>query len=60
MFLMRIAGFLAVIVVAGGILCYLFTGQRRYLQLAGRVAKWALIFVLLVFGLMILERIIVL
>ncbi|GAB2181410.1 hypothetical protein DLREEDagrD3_16330 [Denitratisoma sp. agr-D3] len=60
MFLMRIAGFLTVFAVAGGILCYLLTGQRRYLVWAGRVAKWALIFVLLVFGLMFAERLLVL
>lgn len=60
MFLLRIAGFLTVIAVAGGILTYLLTGNRRYLLLAGRVAKWALIFALLVFGLMFAERVFVL
>lgn len=60
MLLMRVAGFLSAFVVAGGILLYLFTGDRKYLTLAGRVAKWALIFVLFVFALMILERLIVL
>ncbi|MCK9284794.1 MAG: hypothetical protein M0P39_10985 [Rhodocyclaceae bacterium] len=60
MLLMRIAGMLTAIFVAAGILSYLFTGDKRYLRLAGRVAKWALIFVLLVMGLMFLERVIVL
>lgn len=60
MLLMRVAGLLTAFVVAGGILLYLFTGQRKYLALAGRVAKWALIFVLLVFALMTLERVIAL
>ncbi len=57
---MRIAGMLTVIVIAAGIVSYLFTGDKRYLRLAGRVAKWALIFVLCVLGLMFLERVIVL
>ena len=56
MFLLRVAGFLTVIVVAGGIVSYLLTGKTRYLRLAGRVAKWALIFVLFVFALMFAER----
>lgn len=60
MLLMRVAGLLTAIVVAGGIVLYLLTGDRKYLGLAGRVAKWALIFVLLVFALMFLERLIVL
>lgn len=60
MFLMRIAGILTVLVVAGSIVCYLLTGNRRYLSLAGRVAKWALIFALLVFGLMFAERLLIL
>lgn len=56
MFLLRIAGFLTVIVVAGSIVSYLLTGNARYLRLAGRVAKWALIFILFVFALMFAER----
>ena len=56
MFLLRVAGFLTVIVVAGGIVTYLLTGNARYLRLAGRVVKWALIFILFVFALMFAER----
>ena len=59
MFLLRIAGFLTVIIVAGGIVCYLLTGDRRYLSLVGRVAKWALILVLMIFALMFAERLLV-
>lgn len=60
MLLMRVAGMFTAIVVAAGIVSYLFTRDRRYLLFAGRVAKWALAFVLLVLGLMFLERVIVL
>lgn len=58
MFLMRIAGAIAAIAVAAGILLWLFTGDRRYLHVSARVAKGTLIFVLLVFALMFLERVI--
>lgn len=60
MLLLRIVGVLALIVIGAGIVAFLFTGDRRYLALAGRVAKWALVFVAVVFALMFLERVIVL
>ena len=60
MLFVRIAGFLTVIAVGVGIFTYLLTGERRYLRLAGRIAVYALGFVLLVLVLMALERIIVL
>lgn len=60
MFLLRIAGILAVVAIAAGILAYLFTRDRRYLSLSWRVAKFALIFVLALFGLLITERLVVL
>ena len=60
MLLLRIVGLLTAIAIGSGILAYLFTQDRRYLRLAGRVAKYALIFVLVVLTLLILERAIVL
>ncbi|MBP9712816.1 MAG: hypothetical protein KBD60_03885 [Sterolibacterium sp.] len=60
MWLLRIVGLLTVIAIGSGIVAYLFTGERRYLQLAGRVTKYALIFVLIVLTLLALERFIVL
>ena len=60
MLFVRVAGFLTVIAVGIGIVVYLLTGERRYLHLAGRIAIYALGFVLLVLVLMALERIIVL
>jgi hypothetical protein len=59
MFLLRIVGLLAVVVIGAGILAYLFTRDRRYLSLSWRVAKYALIFVLALFALLALERLIV-
>lgn len=60
MLLLRIVGVLAAIAIGSGIVAYLFTRDKRYLRLAGRIAKWALIFALIVMALMFLERVIVL
>jgi hypothetical protein len=60
MLLLRIVGVLTAITIGAGILAYLFSGDKRYLRLSGRVAKYALIFALVVLALMFLERAIVL
>ena len=60
MLLLRIVGILTAITIGSGIVTYLITGNTLYLRLAGRVAKWALIFALLVLALMALERLVVL
>lgn len=60
MLLLRIVGVLVAITIGAGIVAYLFSGDKRYLRLSGRVAKYALIFVLIVLALMFLERVIVL
>jgi hypothetical protein len=59
MLLLRIVGILAAIAIGTGIVAYLFTRDRRYLVLAGRVAKYALIFALILFALLAFERLIV-
>ena len=56
MLALRIAGILVVLVTAGGAILYLLTRDKKYLRFAFRVFKYALIFALLVFGLLILER----
>ena len=56
MLALRIAGILVVLVTIGGIVLYLLTRDRKYLSFAFRLFKYALIFALLLFGLMILER----
>ena len=60
MLILRIVGVLTAITIGAGILAYLFSGDRRYLRLSARVAKYALIFVLVILALMFLERVIVL
>lgn len=57
MFLLRIAGVLTAIAIAAGIVAFLFTGERRYLGLAWRIAKYALLFTFVVLALMLLERV---
>ncbi len=60
MLILRIVGVLTAITIGAGILAYLLSGDKRYLRLSGRVAKYALIFVLVILALMFLERVIVL
>lgn len=60
MLLLRIVGALVVITIGAAIVAYLFTGEKRYLSLCARVAKYALIFALVVLALMFLERVVVL
>lgn len=59
MLILRIVGLLTVILIGAGIVSYLFSGDKRYLRLSGRVAKYALIFALILLALMFLERLIV-
>lgn len=60
MLILRIVGVLTAITIGAGILAYLLSGDRRYLRLSARMAKYALIFVLVILALMFLERVIVL
>ena len=60
MLLLRIVGILTAITIGSSLVAWLFTRDRRYLVLAARVAKAALIFVLLVLALMFAERLIIL
>jgi hypothetical protein len=56
MLALRIAGILVVLVTAAAIVLYLLTRDKKYLGFAFRVFKYTLIFALLIFGLLILER----
>jgi hypothetical protein len=60
MLLLRIVGILVAITIGSSLVAWLFTRDRRYLLLAGRVAKAALIFSLAVLILMAAERLIIL
>jgi len=56
MLALRIAGVLVVMVTVAGFVLFLLTRDRKYLRFAFQVFKYAVIFALLVFGLLILER----
>ncbi|MDD5174999.1 MAG: hypothetical protein PHQ05_01070 [Sterolibacterium sp.] len=60
MLVLRIVGILTAIAIGSGIFAYLLTREQRYLRLAVRIAKYALIFALVVLALFVLERVIVL
>jgi len=59
MLLLRIVGMLAAIAIGAGIVAFLFTRNRKYLGFSWRIAKYALIFALLLFALLALERVMV-
>ena len=60
MLLLRVVGMLVVITIGSALVAWLFTRDRRYLVLSGRIARAALIFVLVVLVLMAAERLIIL
>jgi hypothetical protein len=57
MLILRIVGVLVVVAIGSSILAYLFSGDRRYLGLAWRIARYALLFLFILLSLMFLERV---
>ncbi|MCX8146250.1 MAG: hypothetical protein N3C59_07930 [Azovibrio sp.] len=57
MYVLRILGVLLIIAVGFCFLAYVLTGDRRYLGYAFGLLKYSLIFALIVFGLLFLERV---
>jgi hypothetical protein len=53
---LRIIGILALLATLTGVVLYFFTRDRRYLRFAFQLFKYAVIFALFLFGLLILER----
>lgn len=56
MFILRVLGIATLVVVVGSLLAYVVTRQSRYLQFAGKVFRLAVLLALLMFGLLVLER----
>ena len=50
-------GVLTAIAVSGGVLAYLLTRNPKYLQFSWRLFRYAIFVALLMFGLLILERV---
>lgn len=57
MWLLRLLAVLLVITIVLGFAIGLLTGQRRYLQLSFKLLRFGIVFALIVFGLLILERV---
>jgi hypothetical protein len=57
MFILRLLAVIVVVTVAGGVIAYLLTRNQKYLRFAWRLFRYALIVALLVFALLILERV---
>ena len=57
MWLLRLLGVLTALSVAGGVGAFLLTRNPKYLQFSWRLFRYAVIVALLVFALLILERV---
>lgn len=57
MLILRFLAVVVVIAVIGGVVAYLFTGDRKYVLFSWRLFRYALVVALLVFALLILERV---
>lgn len=59
MLLIRIIGLLAALGIGALVLMYMVSGERRYLRIAWRAFKYALVLVLFTLGLFFFERLLV-
>jgi hypothetical protein len=55
--ILRLLAVVVVLSVAGGVIAYLLSGKKQYLSFSWRVFRYSLIVALLVFALMVLERV---
>lgn len=56
MWLLRLLAVILVIAIGAGLLIYAFTGNRYYLALSWRLFRYGVVFALIVFALMFVER----
>ncbi|UCV19571.1 hypothetical protein [Ferribacterium limneticum] len=56
MWLLRLLAAILVIGIGASLLIYTFTGNRYYLALSWRLLKYGIVFALVVFALMFVER----
>ncbi|MFH1659017.1 MAG: hypothetical protein ABIG35_06845 [Pseudomonadota bacterium] len=56
MWLLRLLAAILVVAIGAGLLIYTLTGNRYYLTLSWRLSKYGIVFALLVFALMFIER----
>lgn len=56
MWLLRLLAVILVIAIGVGFLLYALTGNRGYLSTSWRLLRWGIVFALIVFALMAVER----
>lgn len=56
MWLLRLLAAILVVAIGAGLLIYAFSGNRYYLGLSWRLFKYGIVFALIVFALMFVER----
>ena len=57
MWLLRLLAVILVLAIGAGLLIYVFTGKRNYLAFSWRLFKYGIFFALIVFALMVIERV---
>ena len=57
MYVLRLLAVILVIAIGGGLLLAAFTGDKRYLAFSWRLFRYGIVFALVVFALLILERV---
>jgi hypothetical protein len=57
MWLLRLLAVILVLSIGAGFLIYALTGNRYYLSTSWRLLRWGIVFALIVFALMIVERV---
>jgi high-affinity Fe2+/Pb2+ permease len=57
MWLLRLLAVILVVAIGTGLLIYVITGNRNYLAFAGRLFRYGIVFALIIFALMIIERV---
>lgn len=59
MWLLRLLAVILVVAIGAGLLIYALTGNRYYLTFSWRLFRYAIVFALVIFALMIIERVFV-
>jgi hypothetical protein len=57
MWLLRLLAVILIVAIGAGLLVYALTGNRRYLAFAWQLFRYGIVFALIVFGLLIIERV---
>ena len=57
MWLLRLLAVVLVVTIGVGLLAYVLTGNRGYLAFAWRLFRYGIVFALIVFALMVIERV---